>query len=136
MFCTNCGSRVPDQAKFCAVCGHQVGGAVAQSVSDQTQLRPARVDKVVGSAAYKLCEATGGTSHASPKFKGFFTNVCKKHNRTDAQELFVCGSPSTTSAVQSAPVVWAYPRVFVTTSYLDGQSLERFLSAVYRGEHA
>jgi uncharacterized protein (TIGR00266 family) len=31
-FCTNCGNKMPDDAKFCASCGQQTGGAPAGSM--------------------------------------------------------------------------------------------------------
>lgn len=32
-FCTNCGNKMPDDARFCAACGHTIGAPVASSTA-------------------------------------------------------------------------------------------------------
>ena len=113
MFCTNCGSKVPETTKFCPKCGYKFDSAAATSAPAVVIPRPVSVTKAVGNAvggvADRLNEMAGGTGHVKLKFGDFFTEAFKKHSSEEADELFACGSKSTTPKISEVSAEWPKP---------------------------
>lgn len=76
-----------------------------------------KAGSVVGKAADALNEMTGGEGHVELKFRNLFDSVFKKHESSDIDELFACGSPKTTPPISQIsrewPHPWVYSRVFM-----------------------
>ena len=115
MFCSKCGSEIQEGTRFCSNCGQQVGESVV--AAPQSEKMGAKVGKAVGAAADRLYVATGGEGHAQLKFRDFFTDVFKHHERGEAEELFVCGTSKTTPDISDVssewPKPWVWSRVLV-----------------------
>ena len=110
MFCVNCGSQIPDGSAFCPSCGHRVGetpGAADAATA---------AAKTVGSAASrvvdKINELAGGTDHVDLKFTNLVDSVFKKHEKGEVDELFACGTPSTTPPLAKISSEWPHPWVY------------------------
>lgn len=132
MFCMNCGMQIPDGSKFCPHCGShtdvvptaQPGVVGAASTSDAaTAVKNAarEATRSAGNAASKVVdkinELAGGSDHVELKFGNFFDAIFKKHQKGEADELFICGTPSTTPSLAHVtrewPHPWVYSRVFL-----------------------
>ena len=130
MFCTNCGKEIQEGSAFCPHCGTRVGAAPSgsprpgrerpiNSPSDFVSAAASALNDndFVSAAADALNEMTGGEGHVELKFRNLFDSVLKKHTREEAEEVFACGSPSTTPGVSSIsaewPHPWLYSRVFL-----------------------
>lgn len=124
MFCSKCGKEVPDGAAFCPSCGTSTNGATPSKEAMKEAVKEAAsaaaldgVFGTVGKIADKFDSMTGGEGHVELKFGNFFDSVFKKHDSDELDELFACGSPATTPAVEDIskewPHPWAYSRVFV-----------------------
>ena len=118
MFCINCGAQVPDGSRFCPNCGYPTGVAPTSQPGPSVVGGAARSAE---SAASRVVDAingmAGGSDHVELKFGNFFDAVLKKHEKGEADELFVCGTPSTTPSLAHVrrewPHPWVYSRVFL-----------------------
>ena len=108
MFCEHCGTALPEGARFCGTCGCVVDSAD----SGPTDKKGSRVGNVIGSAADKLYEATGGVGHMDLRFRDFFVEIPKKHSRKESDELFICGTSSTTPTITEVSAVWPKPWIW------------------------
>lgn len=96
MYCSNCGKEMPDGSAFCPSCGFQVGQTTSRPTDQGVKRVAHAVGGFVNQAADALNEMTGGSGHVELKFRNLFDSVFKKHSRDEAEELFACGTPSTT----------------------------------------
>ena len=133
MKCPVCGNDLADTAAFCPTCGTRVDGKGASApvtpVAEQgggsgfseeaarfTKGVTGAVTQAVSQAADKLNEMAGGTGHVELRFGDFFDSVFKHHKKGEAEELFICGTPSTTPKLADVsrewPHPWLYSRVF------------------------
>lgn len=130
MECRRCGAEVPEGSRFCPTCGEPaVSGAEASAETpDAADVMTGAAGRIahnavnaavqgVQAAADRLNEAAGGTGHVELRFGDFFDEVFKRHARGEAEELFVCGTPSTTpppaEISRDWPHPWLYSRVFL-----------------------
>lgn len=130
MQCKRCGKEIPEDSRYCPTCGEPVveGAATTEGKVDAADAAAGAAGKVahsamnaavqgVQAAADRLNEVAGGTGHVELRFGDFFDEVFKKHEKGDAEELFVCGTRSTTPAPEDIsrewPHPWLYSRVFL-----------------------
>ena len=116
MFCSKCGANVPNDATFCSQCGNPIGAAgqfqsasAGATAAHMAASAGAAARNAVGSAASKLNEMAGGTGSVKLGFKDFFVEVFKKHSTEEAEELFMCGTPSTTPPLDKVSTEWPRP---------------------------
>lgn len=68
-------------------------------------------------AAARISEMAGGIDQVDIKISNFVDAVPKRHQRGETEELFICGTPSTTPALAQVsrewPHPWLYSRVFL-----------------------
>ena len=102
MYCEKCGAENLDGAVYCCGCGEKIGEASKQS-------NTAKVGAAIGTAADKLYEVTGGEGHAQLKFREFFSSVFKHHARGEAEEIFICGTATTTPDIKTVSAEWPRP---------------------------
>ena len=108
MFCSNCGTEIPEGSRFCPSCGSAVGAAKEFSASKVSE----RVVKGVGRAVDSFDVATGGSGHVDLRFSDLFSETFKKHAKGDAEEVFICGTRSTTPDVHNVSSEWPHPWVW------------------------
>lgn len=130
MVCRRCGEEIPEGSRYCPRCGEPAAGTPAegapgQSGADAVSSAARKVARDaadaaiqgVQAAADRLSEAAGGSGHVDLRFADFFDQVFKHHGRGEAEEIFVCGTPSTTPAPRDIsrdwPHPWLYSRVFL-----------------------
>lgn len=130
MECKRCGAEVPEGSRFCPTCGEPAvdGAATSGNATDAADAMTGAAGRIahgavnaavqgVQAAADRLNEAAGGTGHVELRFGDFFDEVFRRHRRGEAEELFVCGTPSTTPAPEDVsrewPHPWLYSRVFL-----------------------
>ena len=116
MFCSVCGTELPNDATFCSYCGNPTGFAgqrppasVSVSAAQVAATASAAARSAVDSAASKLNEMAGGIGSVKLGFKDFFVEVFKKHSTQEAEELFMCGTPSTTPPLEKVSTEWPRP---------------------------
>lgn len=134
MECRRCGAEVPEESRYCPRCGEPVAND-APTPAGATGEGPDAADAAAGAAgrvahgamnaavqgvqaaADRLNEVAGGSGHVDLRFADFFEEVFRRHEPGTAEELFVCGTPSTTPAPADIsrdwPHPWLYSRVFL-----------------------
>ena len=99
MFCVNCGVKLADGAQFCTHCGTRV-----PNVSPRPAGTAKRTGNVFDMAAEKLNELAGGSGKVNLSFGDFFAETFKHHSKEETEELFICGTPSTTPALKDVSI--------------------------------
>ena len=160
MFCMNCGNQVSNDSMFCPICGQPTkpqnvaaSAPAAQPAPAQMpptnaygytnqQVPPAQVyvqrksvtqtvGDAVGGMADKLYEATGGSGHAELRFKDFFSEVFKGHEKGASEELFICGTKTTTPDIKNVSAEWPKPWVWSRVLFVLLATLVLLYSLLY-----
>lgn len=104
-YCGICGHCNDDDAKFCGSCGKSFQTMVNQENSTGFSW----VDHIN--------DYVGNDKPADLNWKVLFSDVLKKHTKSEAENIFICGTQTTTptldSISQSWPRPWLYSRVFL-----------------------
>lgn len=103
--CEKCGYANEDSARFCGKCGSSLG--TLETAGNQT-------DKVW---VNRLGNYVGSDNPVDLNWRVLFSDVLQKHSREEAEEIFICGTRSTTPDPQNVsknwPHPWLYSRVFL-----------------------
>jgi len=109
MFCSNCGTQVADGTLFCPECGTRLNVVREGNVVS-------RAASTIGQNVVNQVTAMYGTQEqVDLKFGDFFCEVPKKHTHEEAEQIFICGTSTTTPDIRDAgrtwPKPWLYSRV-------------------------
>lgn len=108
MKCRYCGSELPEGARECPDCGKPVERR--RKKPDTTAVR-AKVGSIAGSLNSRVSEA-----RQEIRLRDMYVEIFKKHSRREAEELFICGTESTTPGerrmIAEWPRPWVHSRVF------------------------
>lgn len=111
-YCTNCGSKLKDDSKICAMCNH-----VVEDAYDETADKTVEKRGFINKFANKINELAGGKSTINLRVRDLFRDVFKKHTTDDANEIFTCGTklstPKDNEISANWPKPWLYTRVFL-----------------------
>ena len=118
-YCSHCGHPNQDGALFCGACGkpllQNTGSNCVGSQSHHTTNT-----KAGESWIDSLNEYVGNDRPADLNWKVLFTDVFKKHSAEEAEDIFICGTHSTTPSEfevsKEWPHPWLYSRVFLMFS--------------------
>lgn len=104
-YCGKCGQANEDGARFCGKCGNPF--ETAKTTVNQS-----------GSGwVNHLGNYVGSNKPVDLNWRVLFSDVLQKHSREEAEEIFICGTRTTTPAPQdvskSWPHPWLYSRVFL-----------------------
>ena len=84
--------------------------------ADQVQSITASAKETFGKAMDTFTEKVnvmaGGTGKVDLRLKDLFSEVFKKHSRDESDELFICGTKTTTPAPESISTEWPKPWLF------------------------
>lgn len=105
MYCMHCGSEISENATFCSNCGQSIRAVDATPVGSVADV----AKNAVSNVADKLNEMAGGSGHVELKFGDFFKEAIKKHSSEESEELFICGTPSTTPSLKDVSTTWPRP---------------------------
>lgn len=133
MYCIKCGTEIKPGQKFCTNCGTPAPSSPNQRESDQQETDQDRgasqtttdqkedAKNVESYDAHTIVDTLnqyvgGSKEHVSLNWKVLFKDVFKSHSPEEAEEIFACGSPTTTPDPQNVtsnwPHPWLYSRVF------------------------
>ncbi len=98
--CPECGTNVSENDSTCPKCGFPIQKKTTQNIINEN------LDKI-----------TGATSKNYVTFKDLFKDTFKKHTDEDLDEVFVCGSKTTTPDVKDLKPqnarAWVYFKIFI-----------------------
>ena len=110
--CKHCNNFNPDNAKFCGRCGktlEQANQGMGQPASSSDRKRSSFIDS--------LNDYVGSDRPADLNWKVLFTDVFKSHTQEEAENIFICGTRSTTPSLSEVmkgwPRPWLYSRVLI-----------------------
>ena len=106
-YCTYCGHPNQDNAAFCGKCGRSF---------EHVQMEAEEKGNGASSWVDQINDYVGNDRPADLNWKMLFTDVMKKHTKEEAEDIFICGTRTTTPALQDVsrgwPRPWLYSRVF------------------------
>ena len=115
MYCYKCGTEIEDDCKVCPACGTELS-LINGSPSLSSENIRASAANAVNNLAGRIDAATGGTGDVELHFRDIFVNVFRRHTDEEANEIFACGSISTTPEPENIarewPKPWYYSRLF------------------------
>ena len=124
-YCPNCGNPIPDDARFCGRCGSDLQ-PLNNNGRQQSQGRRDGQGQHYSSAGHQstaesfinhLNDYVGNDRPADLNWRMLFTDVFKSHTVEEAEDIFICGTHSTTPPPQLVskewPRPWLYSRVFL-----------------------
>ena len=107
-FCGFCGAKVNAEAKFCGSCGH-----ILQNEQSAKTESKGKSDSLLG----RLNSYFGNTDTSTLNWKHLFSDVFRSHCFDEAENIFICGTKSTTPSTENVsstwPRPWLYSRIFV-----------------------
>ena len=101
-FCTKCGREMSDTDTFCPACG----------VSCETgEKSPEAHEKMKWYDKFTdwINRMTGGTGAVRPPLKSIFSQIFAKHSKEESEEIFICGTSTTTPELTDNGKAWPKP---------------------------
>ena len=128
-FCYQCGQEIDASSKFCPNCGatqqnnsassytHIPGSNTVDKINEVRKAAGKTASSFTSTVMKKANELTGETGEVKLNLKDLFVNVFKKHSKDEREEIFICGTKTTTPAESeisaSWPKPWLYSRIFI-----------------------
>lgn len=103
-YCTNCGTQLDSDARFCTKCGHEQ----QDFHNEQTLKREGLYDM----ATTKLNSFTGGKGSVHVNLRELFSDVWKAHSREESEQIFIAGTSYTTPDISDVSDEWIKPWLF------------------------
>lgn len=115
MFCQKCGAEIVDESqKFCHKCGAALEGE-KQIVNHQTNEKKQK--RKTGGITARINSLTGGEGKVNLHLKDLMSGVFRHHSSEETEQLFICGTSTTTpneaDIVSEWPKPWLYSRVII-----------------------
>ena len=111
-FCPQCGASV--EQHFCPECGVKLKGTEINCPECGFPLTKKTASNII---TENLDKITGAKSENYVTFKDLFKDTFKKHSEEDLDNVFVCGSSSTTPDVKDVnpkkASAWVYFKIFI-----------------------
>ena len=111
-FCPQCGASV--EQHFCPECGVKLKGTEINCPECGFPLTKKTASNII---TENLDKITGAKSENYVTFKDLFKDTFKKHSEEDLDNVFVCGSSSTTPDVKDVnpkkASAWVYLKIFI-----------------------
>ena len=124
--CKECGESISSSAKSCPHCGYknevnicpECGKKVKSSdINCKECGYPLQKKTATSIVTENLDKITGAKSENYVTFKDLFKNTFKKHTEKDLDDIFVCGSETTTPNIKDINVknasAWVYFKIFI-----------------------
>ena len=107
--CPKCNFANDIGSPYCPNCGAKMDGEVNSTIDTANEF--------LGNFTSKLNSLTGGTEPVELRIRDLFSEVFKPHTRQETENIFACGSLTTTPKIQdiskSWPKPWYFARVFL-----------------------
>lgn len=107
--CPKCSFVNDIGSPYCPNCGSNMNGETNSTIN--------AANEFLGNFTNKLDSMTGGTGTVELRIRDLFSQVFKPHTRQEAENVFTCGSLTTTPKIEdissSWPKPWYFARVFL-----------------------
>ena len=109
-YCTKCGRQMNDTDTFCSACGVSCETGEKSPESHESM-------KWYDKCTNWINRMAGGTGAVRPPLKSVFSQIFAKHSKTESEEIFICGTSSTTPELtddgKAWPSPWLWSRIFL-----------------------
>ncbi len=107
-YCTKCGCAMNDADAFCPACGASC--ATGEKASEGKM-------KWYDKCTDWINRMAGGTGAVRPPLKSVFSKIFAKHSKAESEEIFICGTSTTTPELtangKAWPSPWLWSRIFL-----------------------
>ena len=110
MYCKVCGKEISEGSAFCTGCGSPVEAITQNNIT--TGNAAVFASKQVDRFTQTVNEIAGGEGAVKLRFKDLFSEVFKKHDTDKADEIFICGTGTTTPETRDISTEWLKPWLF------------------------
>lgn len=115
MFCARCGNEITNATqKFCEKCGTPVGEAGSPDpipvIGKKTNSN--KKERGIAAVTSKINSLAGGKGSVNLHIKDLFSDVLKHHSSEESEELFICGTTTTTPDVREIATEWPKPWLY------------------------
>lgn len=113
-YCSNCGHRNDDNAKFCGDCGSPFHTSSQNSTSENFESGDSKSENVNPSSSILdgLNGYVGNKNPVNLNWKMLFVDVLKKHSKSEAENIFICGTETTTPSIDEVSQQWPHPWLY------------------------
>lgn len=110
-YCSHCGHPNQDDALFCGGCGRPL---IKDSRTSTTGNKRSNRTKAKNGCSWidSLNEYVGNERPANLNWRVLFTDVFKSHTMEEAEDVFICGTKTTTPNVSSVSKDWPHPWLY------------------------
>ncbi len=105
-YCTKCGNAMGDADVFCASCGAQASNTVGTPQNTNGEVK--WFDKMTDT----INRMSGGAGAVRPPLKSIFSKVFEKHTSAESEEIFICGTATTTPELSDDGKAWPHPWIW------------------------
>lgn len=125
-YCANCGTAVEEKAKFCSSCGTKLNVDTQETRKRTEDTAKSPEIKQGGSGWFDKLTRTisgfaGGSDAVRPPLKTIFGGIFEKHKTSESEEIFICGTSTTTPEIgengKAWPRTWLWTRVLLADEY-------------------
>lgn len=114
MFCSKCGNEITDDKQmFCDKCGNTIKSRIVQnsdiSLSDMGK---SENNSPIDAITSKISSLAGGEGKVDLHLKDLVVDVFKHHTSDEAENIFICGTTSTTPIEEEIVSEWARPWLY------------------------
>lgn len=107
-YCSHCGHLNQDEAMFCGGCGKPL----SINKGNDNQRTHSNSGNGGGSWIDSLNDYVGNDRPADLNWKVLFSDVFKKHTTEEAEQIFICGTKTTTPDLTSISKDWPHPWLY------------------------
>lgn len=101
-FCTKCGREMSDTDTFCPSCG-------VSSESGEKSPEAHESMKWYDKFTNWINRMAGGNGAVRPPLKSIFSKTFVKHSKAESEEIFICGTSTTTPELTDTDKAWPKP---------------------------
>ena len=112
MFCTDCGKRNQDHAKFCFACGNSMSAAGRSEGRSTNTFNTQHSGSVLQSIGERISGMASTEQLDGFSLREFFSEVLKKRTREEIDDYFVVGTAKTTPPIEDITTSWPRPWFF------------------------
>ncbi len=111
-YCPRCGTQLDDSSIFCIECGQKQGEPVKEAAKEAAKEVEHSSESVFSIITETINKLSGGSGVVRPPLRSVFSEVFKKHSRSQSEEIFACGTEKTTPGLEELDGTWPKPWLF------------------------
>ncbi len=114
-YCFQCGMQLTDDARFCPICGTQQTVNTQSGTSSQTTggAQHTTAKPIMDTITEKINYVSGGEGAVHVPLHKIFSKTFSKHSPEEGEEIFICGTSTSTPKLTDVETSWPTPWLFI-----------------------